>query len=360
MTPFLSIRGISKEYAGQLAVDHVNLEVAEGEFLTFLGPSGSGKSTLLYMIAGIQSASSGEITLSGRSLLDVVPNKRNIGMVFQRYTLFPNMAIDDNIAFPLRIRGWTQERVEARVAEMMELVHLTAFRGRMPAHLSGGQQQRVALARALSYHPRILLMDEPLAALDKKLKEEIQVELRRIHRATGVTILYVTHDQEEAIRLADRIAVFNKGRIEQVASPEELYERPASHFVAGFVGNSNFLQATAETAATARLPNGKPVAIRTDGDLTSGDDVSLLLRPELITFSAFRPELAEGLAVTVLDVAYLGEIFDVSVETEWGDLVSARIAKAHFAEAGLLVGGQATLHWPEGGLIAFPAARSPR
>jgi putative spermidine/putrescine transport system ATP-binding protein len=361
VTPHLAVRQITKTYGGFTAVDHVDLDVAEGEFLTFLGPSGSGKSTLLYMIAGIQNASSGGIFVDGESLLDVAPHKRNIGMVFQRYTLFPTMTIDENIAFPLRIRGWSSDAVEKRVGEMMDLVRLSAFRGRMPHQLSGGQQQRVALARALAYRPRMLLMDEPLAALDKKLKEEIQVELRRIHHATGVTILYVTHDQEEAIRLADRIAVFNNGHIEQVAKPEELYERPATRFVAGFVGNSNFLRATMESAkggkATVRFADGTRLAgLRMGDTLSSGDAVEVLLRPERLIFAAKDQVANVGLIVDIVDITYLGELFDVTAQTSWGDVVSARVSKSIAVAAKLNIGEQALLSWEDQNPIAFAVA----
>ena len=233
MTPYLSIRGVAKRYGEVVAVAEVSLDIAQGEFVTFLGPSGSGKSTLLYMIAGIEDASAGDILLQDGSLLAIPPHKRNIGMVFQRYTLVPHMSVEENVAFPLKVRHWSREKVEQRVAEVLGLVRLDGFRKRRPAELSGGQQPRGALARALAYHPRMLLMDEPLAALDKKLKEELQVEIRRIHQETGVTIIYVTHDQEEALRLSQRIAVFNHGRIEQADTPARLYEDPASRFVAG-------------------------------------------------------------------------------------------------------------------------------
>ncbi|MGF7160776.1 putative spermidine/putrescine transport system ATP-binding protein [Rhodoligotrophos appendicifer] len=359
MNPLLSIRSISKHYSGVAAVDGIDLEVKEGEFLTFLGPSGSGKSTLLYMIAGIETATGGDILLNGTSLLRVPPHKRNIGMVFQRYTLFPTMTIDENIAFPLRARGWDRDKIEARVAEMLDLVRLAAFKGRRPSQLSGGQQQRVALARALAYHPRILLMDEPLAALDKKLKEEIQSEIRRIHKATGVTILYVTHDQEEAIRLADRVAVFNAGRIEQVAEPATLYEEPASRFVAGFVGNSNFLTVKISTIklghASATFPDGTQIdRLHLQDALIEGDAAQVLLRPERLRFQPVGQ--GGALAVTIRDVTYLGESFDIAAETAWGETVFARVPKrSSEGTLELSIGQQIGLAWPEVSLLAFAA-----
>ena len=208
---FLSLRGLRKTFGPVVAIDNVSLDIRRGEFMTFLGPSGSGKSSTLYVVAGFQDPTEGSVMLERRSLLGVPPNQRNIGMVFQRYTLFPHLSVAENIAFPLRVRKQDDAQVRAKVAAMLKLVHLDGFGHRAPSELSGGQQQRVAIARALAYDPPVLLMDEPLSALDKKLRDELQTELRRIHQETGVTILYVTHDQEEALRLSDRIAVFNAG-----------------------------------------------------------------------------------------------------------------------------------------------------
>jgi putative spermidine/putrescine transport system ATP-binding protein len=363
MKPFLSVQQITKRYGALTAVDAVDLEVAEGEFLSFLGPSGSGKSTLLYVIAGIETASGGQIRIRGEPLLTVPPHKRDIGMVFQRYTLFPTMTVDENIAFPLRVRGWPPARIEKRVAEMLDLVRLVGVRGRMPNQLSGGQQQRIALARALAYDPRILLMDEPLAALDKKLKEEIQGEIRRIHRETGVTILYVTHDQEEALRLADRIAVFNRGRIEQVARPEELYERPSTSFVAGFVGNSNFLSVRIRSVldghAEATFPDGSQVGgLKLRDQLVAGDSARMLLRPERILV---RPSVswdAGRLLVSIKDVTYLGEMLDVAAETSWGQTLSARVSRKQIEDLAIRAGSTATIDWPDGEGVCFRGAPS--
>ncbi|MFO1058145.1 MAG: ABC transporter ATP-binding protein [Dongiaceae bacterium] len=353
MSTLLSIRRVSKRFGGVTAVREISLEVADGEFLTFLGPSGSGKSTLLYMIAGLEEVSGGDILLRGTSLLRVPPHKRNIGMVFQRYTLVPHLPVEENIAFPLKVRGWSREKVAARTAEMLKLVRLEECRGRRPAQLSGGQQQRVALARALSYHPQILLMDEPLAALDKKLKEGIQQEIRRIHRETGVTVLYVTHDQEEALRLSDRIAVFNHGRIEQAATGAELYENPAGRFVAGFIGNCNFLPVAVTgldgDRAAVRFPDGSAAAgVRLHDRLAAGASGQLLLRPEqlqLVAPGAAPP--ARGLAVRVADVTYLGESLQLALETRWGDPLSARIAVGAAAGLTLAAGTELAVTWPQ-------------
>ncbi|MFO1074423.1 MAG: ABC transporter ATP-binding protein [Geminicoccaceae bacterium] len=216
--PYLQIQGLRMEFGEVVAVHDVTLDIRQGEFLTFLGPSGSGKSTTLYILAGFQQPTRGDILLNGRTLLDRPSHQRNIGMVFQRYTLFPNMTVGENVAFPLKVRRRSKAEIDAKVREMLRLVRLEGFEDRKVAKMSGGQQQRVALARALAYDPPVLLMDEPLSALDKKLREEIQHEIRRIHQQTEVTILYVTHDQEEAPRLSDRIAVFSHGRIDQVGT----------------------------------------------------------------------------------------------------------------------------------------------
>ena len=352
MSALLSIRAVSKRFGEVTAVNDISLDVAQGEFLTFLGPSGSGKSTLLYMIAGLEDVTSGDIRLREGSLLTVPPHKRNIGMVFQRYTLIPHMTVEDNIAFPLRVRGWSRERIAARAAEMLRLVRLEDCRGRRPTQLSGGQQQRVALARALSYDPRILLMDEPLAALDKKLKEGMQAEIRRIHRETGVTVLYVTHDQEEALRLSDRIAVFNGGRIEQASSGADLYENPASRFVAGFIGNCNFLPVTVsalhEGSATVRFPEGTMTnGVRLHTEMQAGEEGVLLLRPEkLLLLRPDDPAAKNGLAAEVKDVTYLGESLQVSLEMPWGQELSARVAVGEAAKAGLGIGAKARVTWP--------------
>jgi putative spermidine/putrescine transport system ATP-binding protein len=335
MKSYLSVVGISKLYNKFVAVDDISLEIEKGEFVTFLGPSGSGKSTLLYMIAGLQEATKGEVSLHGKSLLTTPPNKRNIGMVFQRYTLIPHVNVADNIAFPLRVRHWPQVRIDARVKQMLHLVRLENYATRMPSQLSGGQQQRVALARALSYDPEILLMDEPLAALDKKLKEDLQIEIRRIHRETGATILYVTHDQEEALRLSDRIAVFNQGRIEQIAVGRSLYDDPSSKFVASFVGNSNFLPATVthidDERIGASMPDGTVVNARAASKMPLGATGVLLVRPEqLAVLPHTAADALHGLLVSVQDATYLGETMQISAMTSWQQMITVRCRPADF------------------------------
>ncbi|MER9307495.1 ABC transporter ATP-binding protein [Mesorhizobium sp. M0496] len=325
--PFLSIRAVRKTFGAFVAVHDVTIDVPKGEFLTFLGPSGSGKSTTLYAIAGFQDPSSGDVLLEEKSLLSVPSHKRNIGMVFQRYTLFPHLSVAENVAFPLRVRRRPDDEIKRKVADMLALVRLENFADRHPGALSGGQQQRVALARALAYDPPILLMDEPLSALDKKLRQEIQAEIRRIHRETGVTILYVTHDQEEALHLSDRIALFREGRIEQIGTGEDLYLRPSSEFVAGFIGNSNFLPAehlqTTGGASTIRLADGSIVTgIKTTTSFGQGQRVRLMVRPE--AFRLTPGPASAALAVEIVDTAFFGDRRRVVARTSGGDEIDVR------------------------------------
>ncbi|TPN85484.1 ABC transporter ATP-binding protein [Mesorhizobium sp. CU2] len=332
--PFLSIRKLRKAFGAFTAVHDVTLDIPKGEFLTFLGPSGSGKSTTLYAIAGFQDPTSGDVLLQGKSLLSVPSHKRNIGMVFQRYTLFPHLSVAENVAFPLRVRRRPDAEVKRKVADMLALVRLESFAERLPGALSGGQQQRVALARALAYDPPILLMDEPLSALDKKLREEIQTEIRRIHRETGVTILYVTHDQEEALHLSDRIALFRDGRIEQIGTGEDLYLRPATDFVAGFIGNSNFLAAehleTVNGAATVRLGDGSLISgINANGSFQRGQKARLMIRPE--AFRLDQGSTGAELAVEIVDVAFYGERRRIVARTGAGQEIDIRPTSATLA-----------------------------
>ena len=337
--PFLSIRGIEKTYGAVTAVADVSLDVAKGEFVTFLGPSGSGKSTTLYAIAGFLEPTRGDVLLEGRSILGVPSNKRNIGMVFQRYTLFPHLSVADNVAFPLRVRRRSKAEVDAKVAAMLKLVRLDRMGERMPSQLSGGQQQRVALARALAYDPPILLMDEPLSALDKKLREEIQFEIKRIHEETGVTILYVTHDQEEALRLSDRVALFDAGRIEQIGTGRELYEAPASRFVAGFIGNSNFLKGKLSGARDSIVfPDGTALVGLATGKVgPRQEDVSVMIRPDHFRLhDAGDP--SPRLKGTVNGLTYLGEYTQVTVETTWGAPLTVRLSPDAVARGGVVPG----------------------
>ncbi|NYT77051.1 ABC transporter ATP-binding protein [Alcaligenaceae bacterium] len=243
---FLQFTNVKKTYDQKtLVVKSFNLDVKRGEFVTLLGPSGSGKTTVLMMLAGFENVTSGSITIDGRSITKTAPYKRNIGMVFQNYALFPHMTVAENLAYPLKVRGMAKEQVQQRVGEYLKLIELDQFGNRHPGQLSGGQRQRVALARALIFEPTLVLMDEPLGALDKKLREQMQFEITRLHKQLGFTVIYVTHDQVEALTMSSRIAVFNQGVVQQYASPEQLYERPANAFVASFIGENNLMPAQA-------------------------------------------------------------------------------------------------------------------
>lgn len=348
-TPFLSIRDFRKTFESVVAVENVSLDIAEGEFVTFLGPSGSGKSTTLYAIAGLEEPTSGDVQLRGSSILRVLPHRRNIGMVFQRYTLFPHLSVAENVAFPLRVRRRPEIEIQKKVKEMLTLVRLEGLSGRLPVQLSGGQQQRVALARALAYDPPVLLMDEPLSALDKKLREEIQIEIRRIHQETGVTILYVTHDQEEALRLSDRIAVFNHGRIEQIGSGEQLYRQPATRFVAGFIGDSNFLPVIearlSGMVAAVTLPDGSRIEnAAVHGKTAMGAERPvIMIRPQNLRIA----EGSDGFQVMVKDVTFLGDTTSILAVTQWGQEIWIRRALADLGAIHAGVTVRLTTHGPD-------------
>ena len=332
--PLVSLRNLNKHYGDFAAVDNISLDIKDGEFLTFLGSSGSGKSTTLSMLAGFETPSSGEILVSGQSLVNVPPHKRDIGMVFQRYSLFPHLSVRDNIAFPLAIRKLAATERDKRVDAMLKLVQLEQFAHRRPSQLSGGQQQRVAIARALVYEPRILLMDEPLGALDKKLREDLQDELRQLHRRLGITIVYVTHDQEEAMRLSQRIAIFSHGKIVGLGSGYDLYQNPPNAFVASFLGNSNFLKLKAQGNAVATF-EGQPLSIRLTAGLQTNQDVLLMVRPEKALALSNEQAMAEPLAAgwnevsaKVVEVLFLGESQTCSVVTAGGTSMTVKALSA--------------------------------
>jgi len=320
-TTGLRLQALGKNFGAFIAVRGINLHIRRGEFLTLLGPSGSGKTTLLMMIAGFLDPSAGEILLDDRTITRLAPEKRNFGMVFQGYALFPHMTVRQNIAYPLEVRRKSATEISARVGEMLELVQLGQFADRLPRQLSGGQQQRVALARALSFGPEILLLDEPLGALDKKLRGEVQAELKAIHRKVGTTFIYVTHDQEEALSMSDRVVIMNHGEVVQIGAPAELYERPASVFAADFLGKSNFLRATVIEARGANLIceiAGHQLRQDAPGHhLAPGAAVTLALRPEKVAVSALRDAGDSNVLLgRVASVTYLGSMLEVEIETE--------------------------------------------
>jgi spermidine/putrescine transport system ATP-binding protein len=317
---------VVKKFGDQVAVDHINLEVRDGEFFSLLGPSGCGKTTTLRMIGGFEEPTSGLIELQGQDVTWLPPFKRNVNTVFQNYALFPHLTIFENVAFGLRRKGVKGSEITSRVSDMLKLVELPGYEKRKPNQISGGQAQRVALARALINGPAVLLLDEPLGALDLKLRKQMQVELKRIQQEVGITFIYVTHDQEEAMTMSDRIAVMNKGHYEQLGDPESLYERPTTRFVAGFLGVSNLLPATVTgrdgTYANARLADDS--AIRVPSALVDGNArVSIGVRPEKIRLSEAAADGPSGhnrLTGVVRDASYLGVSTQYLVESRGGTL----------------------------------------
>jgi putative spermidine/putrescine transport system ATP-binding protein len=276
----LSIRGVGKTYGAVTALADASLELAEGELLTLLGPSGSGKTTLLMMVAGLVQPSSGEIWIDGKLATYLPPDKRDIGIVFQNYALFPHLTVYENIAFPLRMRRTRSAEIADAVARVLDIVQLPHVASRLPRELSGGQQQRIALARCMVYSPSIILMDEPLGALDRQLRDRMQLEIKGLHRRLGITVLYVTHDQEEAMAMSDRICLLNQGRIEQIGTPQELYFRPRSLFAAEFLGESNILDATVGDAGELTAPGGLVLQVKDRSAARPGERVKVLVRPE--------------------------------------------------------------------------------
>ncbi len=329
----VSVQGLGKRYGLVRAVEEVAIEVRPGEFLSLLGPSGSGKTTLLMMIAGFEMPSEGTIRIGDRDVTYVAPNRRDIGMVFQRYALFPHMTVADNVAFPLRMRKVAKAEIARRVAAALSLVQLQGYGNRLPSELSGGQQQRVAVARALVFEPPVLLMDEPLGALDKKLREQMQIEIKRLQQRLGVTVIYVTHDQEEALTMSDRIAVMRNGSLEQIGSPTELYDSPATPFVADFVGKTNFLQGECHRSNGTGLEIGLGrsgfIHLRQCPPTLAkpprpGDRMRLAVRPEQIRM--FRPGESEESDSPALDgvveaVIFVGSFRTFLVRLAGGDLV---------------------------------------
>ncbi len=309
----VQFRGVQKTYDGEtLVVRSLDLDIRRGEFLSLLGPSGSGKTTCLMMLAGFESPTAGEILLDGQPITRTPPHKRNFGMVFQNYALFPHLTVAQNVAYPLTVRKVPKAEIAQRVAKALAMVQLTGRDQRLPAQLSGGQQQRVALARALVFEPQLVLMDEPLGALDKQLREHMQIELKELHRQLGVTFVYVTHDQGEALTMSDRVAVFNEGDIQQIDAVERLYETPANRFVAGFVGDSTQLQGTLGAAQGAScelvLATGERLAGINVNNALPGAQVVASVRPERIEALFTPPDhMGNTLKAAVNDVIYFGD-----------------------------------------------------
>lgn len=353
----IDIQDLVKTYGRHAAVDRVSLAVGAGEFVTLLGASGSGKTTTLMMIAGFVTPDSGAIRIGGTDISRLPPEKRGLGVVFQSYALFPHYSVYENIAFPLRLRRTASAEIDKRVKDVLALVDLADLGERRIAQLSGGQQQRVALARAIVFSPPVLLMDEPLGALDRKLRDQLQVEIKRIQRDLGVTVVYVTHDQEEALALSDRIAIMSQGRITQLGTPDHVYERPVSPFVASFLGESNFIPVTvtARRGATADVVAEADLSLRFSGLLAEGADPAgrllAMMRPE--AFSVARPGAENSVRGVIRLREFLGATVRLAVTCSFGELM-VRFPRLDL-DPSLGVGAPIALSWRTQDTILFPA-----
>ncbi|MFD1259188.1 ABC transporter ATP-binding protein [Entomomonas asaccharolytica] len=336
--PYVRFHNVQKTYDGeQLVVKNLNLEIEKGEFLTLLGPSGSGKTTCLMLLAGFEMPTKGEIFLENKPLHTLPPHKRDIGMVFQNYALFPHMTVAENLAYPLKVRKVAKAVIEEKVKQALATVKLQNLAARYPAQLSGGQQQRIALARALVFQPQLVLMDEPLGALDKQLREQMQLEIRHLHRELGVTIVFVTHDQSEALTMSDRVAVFNDGIIQQVDTPQKLYEQPCNSFVAHFIGENNELPGTVIAVegnkCRIRLANNAEIVARMGMPLSIGDATSLSIRPERVILAQAESNCLTGI---IEELIYLGDHVRVRLKvannTEFTAKIPISAMQSHWTE----------------------------
>lgn len=351
----LDLVELSKHYGNVVAAENVNLSIQPGEFVTLLGPSGSGKSTTLAMVAGFELPTSGQIYFNKKEITHLVTHKRGLGMVFQGYALFPHMTVFENVAFPLRLRGMKDAQVRARVAETLESVSLEPYAARRPSALSGGQQQRVALARALVHRPPILLMDEPLSALDKNLRGQMQAEIRRLHKELGTTVLFVTHDQEEALGLSDRVVVMRDGMVAQVGTPEEMYELPKNEFVGSFLGAANFLEgtvvATDSGITSVKLEHGHVMRGRAASELAIGGTAKVLLRPE--DGVRFTGSSMNEVKLRPTEMVYLGE--RIRTVADFADGNSGFFWAGHDTAADIRLGEVLTMGWPVERTAIVPA-----
>ncbi len=333
--PLIRFRNVTKRFGAFTAIDDLTLDIFEREFFALLGPSGCGKTTMMRMLAGFETPTEGSIALAGQDIAAVPPNKRAVNMMFQSYALFPHLSVYDNIAFGLRRDKLAKGDIDARVSEMLKLTRLEKFARRKPHQISGGQRQRVALARSLAKAPKLLLLDEPLGALDAKLRQATQFELMDIQEKTGTTFVIVTHDQEEAMTVASRVAVMDEGRVMQVATPERIYEAPDSVYVADFIGDVNIVSGAARPAGDGLFQvdwaeGSEPFTAASDHAFSGGQSCHLAIRPEKITISAERPaEAKNAVAGKVLDIAYLGNLSTYHVELAGGQVIKAQTANTH-------------------------------
>ena len=347
--PFVSFKGVQKSYDGEsLVVKNLNLDIAAGEFLTMLGPSGSGKTTCLMMLAGFETATHGDIELGGRPINNIPPHKRGIGMVFQNYALFPHMTVGENLAFPLNVRSMPKAEVEEKVRSVLDMVQMLTFIDRKPAQLSGGQQQRIALARALVFSPELVLMDEPLGALDKQLREHMQYEIKHIHENLGVTVVYVTHDQSEALTMSNRIAVFDDGVIQQLADPVTLYEKQENSFVARFIGENNQMVGTVKSVsngiATIKLDSSaevKALAVNIGG---VGSRTTLSVRPERCVVLTKKSSTVSRLDAKIEELIYLGDHIRCRMNVAGDDQFIMKVPNTS-GQLGLEIGASLQIGW---------------
>ncbi|AQU88714.1 hypothetical protein B0W47_16125 [Komagataeibacter nataicola] len=350
----LRLKDVMVRYGSFLALDNINLVIRPGEFLSLLGPSGSGKSTILNVINGAAQPDAGSVLIDGRDVTDVPARDRGLGMVFQNYALLPHMNVFDNIAFPLRVRKWPADRIRHAVADILRRMGLEGFAHRKPRELSGGQQQRVGIARCLVYSPSIILMDEPLGALDKNMREQMQDEIKTLHHATGATFLYVTHDQEEALNLSDRICLMNRGRIEQIGSPQEMYFRPVSEFAATFLGESNILSGCLAGKDLFQSDCGLSIHVEGRPDIAVGGAARLLLRPEHIMCVTPSADMPNRFVFIVENVNFVGGFIRVTVRGRGGGRLQFK-ARAHNDYANLQVDSEIHLGWLPSDTVLLPA-----
>ena len=344
----LELRSVTKRYGSFVALEDVSVDIDAGEFMTLLGPSGSGKTTMLMTIAGFVEPSAGDVTLDGTQITHLPPERRNFGVVFQGYALFPHMRVWDNVGYPLRVRGMNKAEAETKIRNALDLIRLSHLAERYPKQLSGGQQQRVALARSLVFSPELLLLDEPLSALDRALRKDMQRELKDLHERVGTTFIYVTHDQEEALSMSDRIAILRNGRIEQLGTPQDLYENPKSIFIANFLGKSNFLPARivhSNGTGTIYEVGGFEFNLKCNKTLESGGEISIALRPERL--SLYGDENAapfNRIPGRIKKVSYFGQLYEVVVET---DVAGEILVTADLGHEQPRVGKFVWIGWPD-------------
>ena len=320
----IAVSSLKKKYGALTVIEDLNLDIKKGEFISLLGPSGSGKTTLLMILAGFEKATSGSVSLDGTHIENLPPHKRGLGVVFQNYALFPHMTVAENIAFPLKMRRYSRSIIKQKVQKALDMVQLSDYGKRRPTEMSGGQQQRIALARALIFEPRVILMDEPFGALDKQLREQMQLDIRDMHKRLGLTVVFVTHDQSEALTMSDRIAVFNKGNIEQIGTPLEIYEKPKTDFVAQFIGETNLIKgivASIDDNFIRMKINDTELKVTKINSVKLGEEIAISLRPELITLSKSPLANDNMLPGKVRDTVYRGEHTRIDVDTEIGKVI---------------------------------------